>query len=232
MCLVTEEKHIQDLFADTLAWFVQKNPFRIHKLCTDLCSMARKSNTKVHNTSTHLVKGHNPYCSWWPTHNYLSVKTDRKCILCDFTQWFLNKKKQLFGLGKCSFWPINWQFFHGALKTTKFTNFHRPHSVFTDFQGLEKLVPFPKLLSLISLMVSVDVKHYIYLHLLFPNFQRPCKPSLAKFIALVRVGLILSFKNLQFVWKQFQIAMNDSHHRTGNPHFLWQPSGGLLRWLF
>ena len=29
-----------------------------------------------------------------------------------------------------------------TLKTTKFTNFHRPHSVFTDFQGLEKIIPF------------------------------------------------------------------------------------------
>ena len=33
----------------------------------------------------------------------------------------------------------------------KFTNFHRYHSVFTDFQGLEKLIPFS------------------------PNFQRPSK---------------------------------------------------------
>ena len=41
--------------------------------------------------------------------------------------------------------------FPSALKTTKFTNFHRPHSFFTDFQSLEKLIPF------------------------FPNFQRPSK---------------------------------------------------------
>ena len=61
--------------------------------------------------------------------------------------------KLLFGLRECSFWLINWQFFPSALKTTKFTNFHRPHSVFTDFQGLEKRIPFS------------------------PNFQRPCEPG-------------------------------------------------------
>ena len=63
--------------------------------------------------------------------------------------------KLLFSLGKCSFWLISWQFFPSALKITKFTNFHRPHSVFTDFQGLEKHIPF------------------------FPNFQRLCEPCSA-----------------------------------------------------
>ena len=47
--------------------FVQKNPFRIHKLFTNRCDMAWKSNMKVRNSSTHLVKGCNPYWSWWPT---------------------------------------------------------------------------------------------------------------------------------------------------------------------
>ena len=37
----------------------------------------------------------------------LSVKTDRKCVLCDFFFFF----KLLFGLGKCSFWLVSWQFF-------------------------------------------------------------------------------------------------------------------------
>ena len=47
--------------------------------------------------------------------------------------------------------------------------------------------------------------------------------SLAKLIGLVLVSLALSFKNLRF----------NGHHRTpGNPHLLWQPSGGLLWWLF
>ena len=41
--------------------------------------------------------------------------------------------------------------FPSALKTT---NFHRPPSFFTDFQSLEKLIPF------------------------FPNFQRLCEPGL------------------------------------------------------
>ena len=45
--------------------------------------------------------------------------------------------------------------------------------------------------------------------------------TLAKFIVLVLVGLALSLKNLHFVWKQFQVAMNDFHQRiSGNPHFL------------
>ena len=107
MCLVTGEKHIQDLFADTLAWFVQKNPFRIHKLCTDLCSMARKSNMKVHNTSTHPVKGRNPYCSRWPTHNYQS-KLIRSAIFVISPSDFFYFFKQLFGPGRFSFWLILW----------------------------------------------------------------------------------------------------------------------------
>ena len=49
--------------------FIQKNPFKIHSLLTDLCNMAWKSNTKVHTTSAHLVKGRNPHCSRWPTHS-------------------------------------------------------------------------------------------------------------------------------------------------------------------
>ena len=40
----------------TYTGFVQKNPFKIHKLFTNLCNMAWKSNTKVRNSSAHLVK--------------------------------------------------------------------------------------------------------------------------------------------------------------------------------
>ena len=38
---------------------------------TNICSMymAQKSNTKVHNSSAHPVKGHNLYYSWWPMHS-------------------------------------------------------------------------------------------------------------------------------------------------------------------
>ena len=45
--------------------FIQKNPFKIHKpfhkrkTQHDATNMAQKSSTKVHNSSTHLVKGHN-----------------------------------------------------------------------------------------------------------------------------------------------------------------------------
>ena len=49
--------------------------------------MTRKSNMKVSNSSTHLVKGCNPYCSWC----ILSVKTDRKCIFLWFCTANLNK---------------------------------------------------------------------------------------------------------------------------------------------
>ena len=35
-------------------------------------------------------------------------------------------------------------FFPSTLKTTKFTNFHRSHSVLTDFQDLEKHTSFPQ----------------------------------------------------------------------------------------
>ena len=61
----------------------------------------------------------------------------------------------------------------------------------------------------------------------------PFADTLAKFIALVLVGLALSLANLYSVWKQFLVAMKDSRHITpANPHFLWQPSGGLSWWLF
>ena len=48
----------------------------------------------------------------------------------------------------------------------------------------------------------------------------PFAVTLAKFIALVLVGLALSLRNVYFVWKQFQVAVSDSHRRTGNLHFL------------
>ena len=126
-----------------LSGFVQKNPFKIHKLFHktwhDAHNMVQKTNTKVHNYSAHLVKVHNPYWSQCT----LSVKTDRHCVLCDFAwQFYFYFFNLLFGLGKCSFWLLSWQFFPRALKTTKFTNSHRAHSVFTDFQGLEKPILF------------------------------------------------------------------------------------------
>ena len=78
----------------TLTGFIQKNPSKIHKLFKNLCDTAQKSNMKVLNSSTHQVKGCNPYYSWWPC--ILPVKTDRKCVLCDFAQlfFFLFKKKK------------------------------------------------------------------------------------------------------------------------------------------
>ena len=67
--------------------FILKNPFKIHKLFTNLHNTAWKSNMKILNSSANQVKGCNPYYSWWPC--ILSVKTDRKYILCDFAQFFL-----------------------------------------------------------------------------------------------------------------------------------------------
>ena len=60
-----------------------KNPFKIHKLFTSLCNMVQESNTKLHNTSAHPVKGRNLTIA--DGRHTLSVKTDRKCVLCDFT---------------------------------------------------------------------------------------------------------------------------------------------------
>ena len=49
--------------------------------------------------------------------------------------------------------------FPRALKTTKFTNFHRPHSVFTDFQGLEKLITFSPNFQRLSKTVRTLYEH-------------------------------------------------------------------------
>ena len=70
--------------------FIQTNPFTIHKLFTNICSMymVQKSNTKVHNSFTHPIKGRNPYYSWWPMHSISHSITDRKCVPCDFAQPF------------------------------------------------------------------------------------------------------------------------------------------------
>ena len=88
--------------------FVQKNPFKIHKLFTNLCNMGQKSNTKVRNSAAYLVKGHNPYCSQRLMHfisqNWLEVHSLWFCTAI-FLDIFL---KLLFGLGKCSFWLISW----------------------------------------------------------------------------------------------------------------------------
>ena len=46
----------------------RKKTFKIHKLFTNPCNMAWKSNMKVCNSSAHLVKGSYPYYSWWLTH--------------------------------------------------------------------------------------------------------------------------------------------------------------------
>ena len=77
LCFQRNHKRLPELTG-----IVQKNPFKIHKHFTNLCNTAWKSNTKVHNSSTHPVKGAtltgaNGRCT-------PSVKTDSKCVLCDF----------------------------------------------------------------------------------------------------------------------------------------------------
>ena len=80
---------------------------------------------KVCNSSTHLVKGCNPYCSQWPMHSISGA-------------FFLILHGKLFCLNYCSVLADD-KIFPSALKIT---NFHKPHSVFTDFQGLEKRISF------------------------------------------------------------------------------------------
>ena len=100
--------------------------------------MAWKSNMKVRNSSAHVVKGRNPCCSQWPKH---SVKTNRKCLLCDFARRFKKTRQLLFGFGKSSFWLISWYFFPCALKTIKFTD---PTQFSQTFKALKSLSHFPK----------------------------------------------------------------------------------------
>ena len=60
-----------------LTGFIPKKSFQN----SHFLNVAWKGNTKVCNSSTHLVKGHHSYCSWWLTHsvsqnwflNYCSV---------------------------------------------------------------------------------------------------------------------------------------------------------------
>ena len=62
-----------DNFCDEIIKFVMESSFlyRVHtekfiqnsQTSHKLCNMGQKSNTKVCNSATHLVKGHNPYCS-------------------------------------------------------------------------------------------------------------------------------------------------------------------------
>ena len=122
--------NISQTFSQNMAW----------------CSMARKSNTKV-RFSAHPVKGCYPYGSRWPTHS-ISQNCDSKCILCGFT-----KQIFLFLFFKTTVQSWEMQFLTDKLtvfpwhsEDHKFTHIHRPHSVFTDFQGLNKAYPiFPKL---------------------------------------------------------------------------------------
>ena len=133
---------------------IQKNPFKIHKRFTNHSNMAQKSNTKVRNSSAHLVKGHNPYCSWWPTH---SISQNWSEV---HSSWFCTAK--LFLLNDCSvlgnavsdwladsfslalWWPKNSQ---------TFTN---PTQFSQTFKALKRVSHFPQTLK---------------------DLQRPCKPN-------------------------------------------------------
>ena len=55
--------HIIKDIAEVYQGSYRKIHSKIHKLFTNLCNMAQKSNTKVCNSAAHLVKGRNPYCS-------------------------------------------------------------------------------------------------------------------------------------------------------------------------
>ena len=95
--------------------FILKNPFKIHKLFTNLCNTAWKSKTHVLNSSNHYVKGCNPYYSRWPC--ILSVKIDRKCVLCDFAQPFYFFKTTVRSW-EVQFLTDKLSFFPSTLKTT------------------------------------------------------------------------------------------------------------------
>ena len=124
--------------------FIPKNPFQIHKLFTNLCTRVQKSNTKVRNAAACPVKGRNPYYSRWPTHS-ISQNWQELCSLWFRTGIFFIFFNYCSVLGNAaSDWSAESFSLALTLKTTKFTNFHRPHSVFTDFQGLEKIIPFSK----------------------------------------------------------------------------------------
>ena len=132
----------------SLTGFIQKNPFKIHKHFTNLCNRVWKSNMKVLNSSTHQVKGCNPYYSQRPC--IQSVKTHRKCVLCDFAQHFFF----IDFLSTIQSWEM--QFLTDKLivfpwhsEDHKFTNFHRPHSVCTTFKALKSISHFPPLPALI-----------------------------------------------------------------------------------
>ena len=130
--------------------FVQKNPFSIHTLFTNLCNMVQKSNMKVRNSSTHLVKGRNPYCSWWPTHSQSKLIGSAFFVILQsifkiyfYTVWswemqFLTDKLIVFpmcpGDHIISFPLVLWRP-HNSQTFTDPTKF-------SDFQGLEKLIPF------------------------------------------------------------------------------------------
>ena len=87
--------------------FIQKNPFTIHKLLQHV--MVQKSNTKVHNSSAHPVKGRNPYYS--ANALYQSKLIGSVFFVILHSHLIKCNKKLLFGLGKCSFWLVSWQFF-------------------------------------------------------------------------------------------------------------------------
>ena len=82
--------------------FVQKNPFKIHKLFTNLCNMGQKSNS-----AAHLVKGHNPYCSQRLMHSNQSKLIGSAYSVIFHSIFFKYFFKLLFGLGKCRFQLIS-----------------------------------------------------------------------------------------------------------------------------
>ena len=134
-------------------------------------------------------------------------------MFCDFAwQFYFYFLNLLFGLGKCSFWLLSWQFFPRALKTTIFTNSHRPHSVFTDFQGLEKPILFS------------------------PNSQRPSKTvrtlcvcwcvcvwARARVWMHECVSVCVSVPARAHMWKQQKRPLPSTADSNLSRHCHWQP---------
>ena len=119
--------------------------------------MVQKSNTKLCNSSAHLVKGHNPYCSQWPTY---SIKTKKQkltltgnCAFFVIFQWWL-LTVQSWEMQFLTDSLISWQFFPRPLRPQNSKTFTDPTQFSQTFKAL----------NIAEMLISFS-----------PNFQWPSK---------------------------------------------------------
>ena len=123
---------------------------------------AQKSNMKICNSSTHLVKGHIPYCSQRLMHSDRNrVLIGRsKLIGSEFFDFVILHSKYIKKTNE--FWSWKMQFLtNKPMVFPQHSEDHKIHTFtdppqFSHFQGLEKCIPFP------------------------PNFQRLCEHCQSK----------------------------------------------------